>query len=108
MKNYNVFIIGAPIQHEDMVKLGEYQKNFLKSLYPDCIVSVTVAESNPDTTDTGLIKQNIKILSESNIILALRRKDGTFDKDTTYLMSFAEFLGKCAVVPVRASFCDEI
>lgn len=108
MKTCKVFVIGAPTQYEDMIKLGEYEKNLLKRTCPDCVASVTVAELKPDVTDAEIIKKNIKNISESNVVLALKREDGTFDKDTTYLMAFAEFLGKCTVVPVRANFCNEI
>ena len=123
MINYKVFVIGSPTQHEDMVKLGEYQKNCLKDIYPNSVITVSIAETElePDAPNAEIInegrerpksdcerevqviKKNLKHISESNIVLALKKEDGSFDKDTRYLMAFAEFLDK-TVLPVKTNF----
>ena len=104
MSNYKIFIIGSQDQYEDMVRLGEYQKNCLKDVYPNSVITITIAETGfkPDMQEERVIKKNLKNISKSNLILALEKEDGGFDMNTTYLMAFAEFLGKCTI-PVKTN-----
>ena len=104
MSNYEIFVIGSQDQYEEMVKLGEYQKSCLKDVYPNSVITVSIAETGcePDMKEARVIKKNLKNISKSNLVLALEKEDGGFDMSTTYLMAFAEFLGKCPI-PVKAN-----
>ena len=104
MSNYEIFVIGSQDQYEEMVKLGEYQKSCLKDVYPNSVITVTIAETRcePDMKEARVIKKNLKNISKSNLVLALEKEDGGFDMNTTYLMAFAEFLGKCQI-PVKTN-----
>lgn len=119
MSNYEIFVIGSQDQYEEMVKLGEYQKSCLKDVYPNSVITVAIAETGcepdmkeardineereiPSRQKRRVIKKNLKNISKSNLVLALEKEDGGFDMSTTYLMAFAEFLGKC-LIPVKAN-----
>lgn len=103
MTTYRVFIAGASFQYHEMLKLAEYQKTCLKHSQPESNVITMIAE----TTEKGLlnntIEKNFKSIAESDLVLILRRNDKTVDKDTAYLMKFAEHLGK-NTIEVDANF----
>lgn len=102
MSDYKIFIIGAPAQHEEMVELGEYEKSVFEDIYSYSNVDVTIADVSDDT----MIKENFKNMSESNIIFALQKEDGSFDKDSAYLIAFAEYIGR-KPIHIKANFFDE-
>ena len=63
MSNYEIFVIGSQEQYEEMVKLGEYQKSCLKDVYPNSVITVTIAETGcePDMKEARDINGERKI-----------------------------------------------
>lgn len=82
-----VYIIGSVSQEDEIKQIAEYFKK-------NEGFSVIYVKSQPDKSIESLIFDCYKNISESDLVVAVPKKNGTFGIGVTYEIMFAKFIGK--------------
>lgn len=82
-----LYVIGSVKQEHDIREIANYFKN--KEGF-----DVKYVKAEPDESLTDLILDCFDIISKSEIIVAVKKPDGSYGTGTTYEICFANFIGK--------------